>query len=120
MRSLLVALSLLLPAVSAAQPYLNLDFETVTRNRLRGWIVNAAGYELASDTTTFVAGLRSARLRNTGAPETALAPTAVLLPLNLVRGKQLKVSGHITTDSVSGYAAVWLRADGPAHLPIRG
>ena len=94
MRSLLVALSLLLPALSAAQPYLNLDFETVTRNRVRGWIVNGAGYELATEDTTFVSCLRSARIRNTGAPETALGPTAVLLPLNLVRGKQLRISGH--------------------------
>ena len=37
------------------------------------------------------------------------------LPVDLVRGKRLKVSGYIRTEDVTtGYAAFWLRADGPS------
>ncbi|MBY0502889.1 MAG: erythromycin esterase family protein [Bryobacteraceae bacterium] len=95
----------------AAQPYYNLDFETVTRNRLRGWSLFAAGYELAPDTDA-VSGNYSMRIRSFTAD--ALAPTSVVLPTDLLRGKRVKISGWIRTASIPapGYAAIWFRVDG--------
>ena len=119
LRSLLRALLIFLPLLATAQPFYNLDFEVVTRGRLRGWAVNAAGYELSADSTQFTSGRYSARIRNTGAPDTGLGPTAVLLPLNLVRGRRLKITGQMKTEAVTpGYAAIWLRVDGPDNRSI--
>ena len=101
-------------AALAAQSYQNLDFESVTRGRLRGWFLGTPGYEMAPDNATAASGTYSMRLRSTGAD--ALAPTSILLPLELTRGRHVKISGFIRTQEspAPGYAAIWFRVDGAA------
>lgn len=113
----LILAALALVSAAAAQPYYNLDFEVVTRNRLRGWSLNAAGYELAPDNTTSTSGRYSMRIRSTAA-NAQLGPTAILLDPAPLLGKRVKVSGQIRTENVAapGYAAIWLRVDGPGGI----
>ncbi|MBI4907374.1 MAG: erythromycin esterase family protein [Acidobacteria bacterium] len=104
----------LLPVFCSAQPYFNLDFETSSRGRIRSWSVGNPGYEYAIDSGVKFSGEQSFRIRNTGAPDTGLGVGSQTMPIDLVRGKTVRFSGWMKTDGVSpGYAALWLRVDGP-------
>jgi hypothetical protein len=94
-------LVLLLPVWAQSQPFYNLDFEVATRNRLRGWGIGVSGYELAMDPAQFTSGAYSVRIRNTGAPDAGLAPASRTLPIELVRGKRVTISGSMRTENVN-------------------
>lgn len=116
MKRLLLACALV-AGTAAAQPYYNLDFETVTRGRLRGWALNSSDYELAADDTTVASGRYSMRLRSRAA-NANLGPTAIVLDPAPLLGKRIKVSGLVKTENIAalGYAAIWLRVDGPTSI----
>jgi erythromycin esterase-like protein len=98
-----------------AQPYLNLDFETATRGQPWYWSTSSAGYEYAVDATDFQSGNQSFRIRNVNAPPNGLGVASQRFPIELVRGKRVRVSGWIKTANItSGYAAIWWRVDGPS------
>ncbi len=109
-------ISWLIPLVFAiaahAQPYLNLDFETAARGRPLYWSAGSTGYEYTADSADFHSGNRSLRIRNVNAPASGLGVASQQFPIELARGKRVRVSGWMKTASVSGYAAIWWRVDG--------
>ena len=99
-------------ACNGQQPYLNLDFETSTRERARSWGPGGTGYEITVDRKEFISGTQSLRIRSFNPPANGLGVASQLLPLQQVRGRHLRVSGWIKTADVIGYAAIWMRVDG--------
>lgn len=106
-------------AVSIAQgqqPPANLGFEAQDRlSRPAGWAVNGAGYDIALDTVSPLAGRSSLRTRwygpGTRGPQ-AFAVATTTYPLPLARGRALRLSGYIRTEGISeGYAGFWVRVD---------
>ncbi|MGH9722230.1 MAG: hypothetical protein ACRD8O_18630 [Bryobacteraceae bacterium] len=97
-----------------AQPYLNLDFEVALGARPRIWGIPTTPHEYALDSQTTHSGAQSLRIRSLTTPATTLGVASQLFPIDLVRGKRVRVSGWIKTESVNGYAAIWWRVDGPS------
>src|SRR5437879_7736041 len=89
-----------LAIASHSQPYLNLDFETATRGRPWSWSIGSAGYEYTVDSADFHSGTRSLRIRNVNAPASGLGVASQQFPIELVRGKRVRVSGWMKTASV--------------------
>src|SRR5437667_411814 len=112
MRSFLRSLPFLLASAAYAQPYLNLDFEATLRGAPAYWSLGSVGFGYALDTADFHSGSQSLRIRNVSAPATGLGVASQQFPIELVRGKHVRVSGWIKTESVVGYAAIWWRVDG--------
>jgi erythromycin esterase-like protein len=111
------ALLFLLPAVALAQPaYVDLGFEVAARGQFWDWPSSSnTQYQFAPDTTVFQSGAQSMRIRSLpAATSSSLGVTSILLPLELVRGHHVQITGWMKTDSVVGYAAVWFRVDGPS------
>lgn len=110
-----IAIAVLWPVGLVAQnaaPYLNLDFETSTRGMPWYWNIGAAGFDFALDTSTFVAGTQSLRIQNVSASQNGLGVAGQPFPVDLVRGRHVKVTGWIRTSEVKGFAAIWWRVDG--------
>ncbi len=119
LRSLATALVAISASTLAAQGYYNLDFETLLRGRLGVWPVGLSnGFEYAFDDTTAASGRLSYRIRSLTAPDGALGVTSILLPVADLRGKRIKVSGSIRTQTIiaPGYASIWTRVDGDAGI----
>jgi erythromycin esterase len=107
---------LLLPHAAAQQPYLNLDFETATRGMPWGWGYGGNGYEFALDTSVAYSGAQSFRIRYVNAQQLG-SSVATSLPLEVVRGKHLRFTGYMKTDSITqGGAGLWLRVDGTSAM----
>ena len=112
MRPLILAL--LFTVAVGAQPYLNLDFETATRNRARAWSLAGAGYELVLDTSTVQSGSQSLRIRFQFSVPNSLGVASQLLPLDLARGRRVRFNGWIKHENVTrNNAGLWFRVDGP-------
>ena len=96
---------------------LNLSFEKVSSSGTpRYWNTYSFGYDLRSSTDTALAGERSLRIRSEDPDGASATPRGMALSIFPVeeeaRGKTLRLSGSIKTDSVSeGHAALWLRAE---------
>jgi len=105
---------LLLPlTANAQQRYFNLDFETATRGRLHSWYTGSTGYEYSPDTTVRMSGDQSFRISWAGGNAYNIGVASQQFPIELVRGKHVRVSGWIRTQGVTnGYAAIWWRVDG--------
>jgi erythromycin esterase len=121
------------PAARVISPaYLNLDFETEVRSQAWGWSAFGVGFEFSLDKSESQSGAQSFRIRNINAPASTLANAGQQFPIELVRGKRVRVSGWIKTlNANSGAAGIWWRVDGangflsidnapPAGLPPLG
>ena len=96
---------------------LNLSFEKVSSfGTPRYWNTRSLGYDLRSSTDTALAGKRSLRIRSedwgsASANSRGLAMSVFSIEEE-ARGKILRLSGSIKTDSVSGgVATLWLAAE---------
>lgn len=81
-----------------------------------GWVTRGNGYAITVDTTTRVEGRSSLRSRRAvsrppGSGEFGVGSQPYAL--NRARGRSLRLTGWIRTDSVVGYAGLWARVDGP-------
>jgi erythromycin esterase-like protein len=104
-------------SVIFAQPYLNLDFESAARGQLWNWWSCASQYECVPDSTVHESGTQSLRIDSLStATSTTFGASAQYLPLQLVAGHHLEVSGWMKTSSVREYAAIWLRVDGSSGV----
>jgi erythromycin esterase len=101
-----------------ATTYLNLDFEdSATKEKPKLWYTGGFGYKITLDWHEADSGKASLCIesivndksgRNFGVATSSF-------PVNDARGKKLRYSGYIKTDSVTdGYAGLWWRVDGPA------
>jgi len=100
--------------VLQAQPYLNLDFETASRGQLWYWSYGATGYQFSIDTTIFESGKQSLKIQNLSAPATSFGSGVQTIPLDLIRGKHVRIGYWVKTDRVSGtgtnpYATIYWR-----------
>jgi hypothetical protein len=68
------------------------------------------------DTTVVQTGAQSLRIRSTTAGTNSLGTALQLFPIELARGKHVRVSGWIKTDNVNGFAAIWWRVDGASGV----
>lgn len=95
------------------QPHYNLDFETITRGKIRGWQSTPPGYETGIETASVFQGQTSLRITRTTGNASNLGSMAIRFPGEIMRGKRVKVSGAIRTANITapGYAAIWFRAD---------
>jgi erythromycin esterase len=105
----------LLPYAAAQQAHLNLDFETATRGIPWSWSYGGSAYDFALDTSVAFSGAQSFRIRYVnGQFGSSVVQT---LPIEIVRGRRLRVSGYLKTDSItSGSAGLWLRVDGSSSM----
>lgn len=116
MRSILMLITcvVLVPLLpeAQAQTYLNLDFEESTPDgKPKNWYAGGAGYEVRVDTTTVYSGAKSLYMRWVKEGQFGVATST--FPLEEARGKTVRYSGYIKTDSVTdGYAGLWWRVDG--------
>jgi erythromycin esterase len=107
----LFALLILLPHAAAQQAYLNLDFEAATRGQPWGWTYGGGTYQFGLDTAIANSGSQSFRIRYVSGQFGS--SVAQYLPVDAVRGRHLRVSGYMKTDSITqGNAGLWLRVDG--------
>jgi erythromycin esterase len=111
--TLIVACGMLAPA--RAQDPLNLDFEARADDPALpdGWAIGASGSEARLDGADRVSGEASLRFeRGRGRDGFAVATAAI--PVEVARGKTIRLSGAIKTEGVEGgYAGLWIRVDGP-------
>ncbi|MBI2686181.1 MAG: erythromycin esterase family protein [Acidobacteria bacterium] len=118
MRPLILLFLASFPNLSA-QGFFNLDYEVILRDRLAGWFTGVSnGYEYAIEDTTSASGRISYRIRSLTAPDGALGVISILLPPDQLRGRRLKISGAMRTQTIiaPGYAAIWFRVDGDAGI----
>lgn len=101
----------------SAQGVSNLGFEergTVSPDAPRGWNIGVRSYRLSLDSTQAYAGRTSLRSERVGENPEAFGVASQTLPVELVRGRRIQLSGWIRTDLVTdGYAGLWMRVDGP-------
>lgn len=95
-----------------AQTYLNLDFEeSIPNGKPKGWYAGGQGYEVEVDTTTVYSGAKSLHMRWVQEGQFGVATST--FPLEDARGRTVRYSGYIKTESVTdGYAGLWWRVDG--------
>ena len=100
-----------LSSPSFSQTFLNLSFERSFNNKPTGWYVGGEGYDSTLDTLIVHSGKNSLRLHyDTGS---GFGVANHIFPLEMARGKKIRFSGYIKTDSVSrGFAGLWWRVDG--------
>src|SRR2546428_9894856 len=103
----LTALQLL--TVSAAHvPYLTLDFEPAVRNLPLSWFTGPSGFDFSLDAVDFHSGTQSLRIQNVAAPANTLATASQNFPIEIVRGRRVRVTGWIKTGNVdNGAAGIW-------------
>jgi erythromycin esterase len=99
----------------------NLGFESRLPNgRPAGWFVNGQGFEVVVDSTQHFAGGASLRTRWIDSlPYTEnsrrFAVGSQTVPLSMVAGRRLHVTGYIRTEGLTvGFAGLWMRVDGPS------
>jgi hypothetical protein len=92
---------------------LNLGFEAGTMAPKNpypaAWGGGGNGYEITVDTTEKKEGLASCRIRQTG--QGAFGTITGTLDPKLLAGKNVRYSGYLKLDRVSGMAGLWMRAD---------
>ncbi|MFH0908315.1 MAG: M56 family metallopeptidase [bacterium] len=97
-----------------AKPHLNLDFELGPRTGTTypsAWGGGGEGYEFTADGETRHTGGWAGRIHNTRpSPEGFGSLTATLAPETLA-GKRVRFSGYLKLAEVTGYVALWIRAD---------
>jgi len=76
---------------------------------LPGWYVDPAA-TVSRDTEVVHGGAASAKI--VGSSRTRHDTTAIYYALNNPAGRTLRVSGFLKTDSVAGFAGLWLRLEG--------
>jgi len=118
--------------VAQAQPYLNLDFETATRGRLRTWYQGGTGYDIQLDASQAVSGKQCLRIRYVDAAPNVLGVVSQSFPLEAVRGRRFSFTGYVKSEGITrNNAALWWRVDGtgrtlfldnapPPTAPLRG
>jgi erythromycin esterase len=103
---------------------LNLDFED---NNLDNWSVGSKGYRVEPDNTEAAGGRQSLKfsfVKKFNRKPFGFASAS--LPLEVFRGKRVRLSGSLKTKDVSDYFSLWIRADAGedpiciANLPGRG
>ena len=100
--------------VSAAPvPFLNLDFEVAVQRLPSYWYVHGSGFDFSLDNAVAHSGQHSFRIQNVSASPHMLATAGQSFPIELVRGKHVRVKGWIKTSNVDGAAGIWWRVDGP-------
>jgi erythromycin esterase len=105
--------ALQLRPVSASQaPFLNLDFELAVRHLPLTWSVGGSGFDFRLDAVDFHSGQQSLRIRHGMASANTLATASHSFPIELVRGKRVRVRGWLKTMNVTGAAGIWWRVDG--------
>jgi erythromycin esterase-like protein len=110
---LLASLLGTLPGQStAAQPYLNLNFETATRGLLWYWYTVSPGYDYTIDTAEFQSGSQSLRVTNVSAASNGRGAAFEQFPVELVRGHHVTITGWMKTVNVTDYASIWWEVDG--------
>ncbi|MQA90421.1 MAG: hypothetical protein GEU90_09315 [Gemmatimonas sp.] len=116
----------LVPAVSVGQGVANLSFDegnvVEAVSRPPGWSANAPVHELALDTADAVAGrasLRSRYILDGARPPGDFAVAVQAYPIELARGRALKLIGWMRTEDVTeGFAGLWMRVDGPSGITL--
>lgn len=95
-----------------AQVYRNLDFEKHSSNgQAKGWLQGGNGYRVFIDTTIFFSGKSSLCIQKEKGGGIGVATSS--FPIADSKGKQLKYTGYIKTDSLTkGHAGLWWRVDG--------
>jgi erythromycin esterase len=95
-----------------AQVYLNLDFENHSPDgKAKGWYQGGEGYNVFVDTTIYYSGKSSLCIQRISKGTFGVATSA--FPVLDGKGKSLKFTGYIKTDSITeGYAGLWWRVDG--------
>ncbi len=94
-----------------ADAFLNLDFEIIgENNKPTDWFCDGIGYTVNLDGNNAYHGKYGLSIKKYG--DGNFAGAGQFLPVNLVKGKHVTVSGYIKTLNVSnGYACFWLRID---------
>jgi erythromycin esterase len=90
---------------------LNLSFERGDASP-DGWHTGGSGYVVAPDPVASHAGKRGLRLSADKPSADAFGVATAKLPVEKARSKRVTLSGWIRTKDVTGWAGLWLRADG--------
>jgi hypothetical protein len=98
--------------VATVRQYLSFEYADESA-ALPGWYVNPAA-TVSRDTEVARSGTGSARIVGSARPRHHT--TAIQYTLNKPAGRTLSVSGFLKTDSVVGFAGLWLRLDGALDL----
>ena len=103
-----------------AQTYLNLDFEkSIPDGKPTHWYVGGQGYAVQIDTTTFYSGARSLHMQWVEQQAGSFGVATSTFPLDAARGKTIRFSGYIKTDSVTdGFASLCWRVDGANNASL--
>ena len=102
-------------AVDAAMPVRNADFAAwMPDGKPAGWgLGEAATFKAARDCEApRLAARCHLRLDGRPTPSSDFIPVAQALPLGEAAGHVVRLDGYIRTQSVSGYAGLWIRVDG--------
>lgn len=110
---MVVAISSFLPGEKVKTTYLNLDFEDIGwKGKPRLWFVGGRGYQGEVVETEKQSG-KSSLFIHGEKKENNFGVATSLFPIEDARGKKLRFSGYIKTESVTGgYAGLWWRVDG--------
>jgi len=103
----------LLPVRAAHVPFLNLDFEVPLQHTPCCWYITGTGFSFTLDTVDFHSGNQSLRIDNMNATATTRATASQSFPIQLVRGKRVRIRGWMKTANNNGAAGLWWRVDGP-------
>jgi len=114
------------PVAASQAPFLNLDFELGVRHLPFSWNVGGSPFDFHLDAIDFHSGQHSLRIRHGSTSGNTLATASHSFPVELVRGKRVRVRGWIKTANVSGAAGLWWRVDGDKgslsldNMPVPG
>ncbi|MGE8556255.1 MAG: erythromycin esterase family protein [Chryseobacterium jejuense] len=95
----------------SAQSFLNLDFEETNINNLPlKWDFKKGGYSYQIDNITRFSGNKSMQIISSSANTSDSASIYTLLPVHLLRGKELHLTAKIKVQSQqSGNAGLWIK-----------
>ncbi len=85
---------------------------------MRGWILggdDASDYAIVADTSTKHTGHVSGSLRAVASRPRGFGTLMQSFKQDAYLGKRLRLSAFIKTDNVIGWAALWMRVDGPSE-----
>jgi erythromycin esterase len=100
---------------SFSQTLLNLGFERSFNNKPTGWYIGGEAFDSKLDSLVVHSGKTSLRMHYTGGPGFAVATQ--VFPLEMARGKKIRFSGYIKSDSINrGFAGLWWRVDGKNRI----
>ena len=98
---------------------LNLSFERGD-HAIDGWWTRGDGYEVGPAQFAARSGKRGLRLASPTPNPSSSGVAGSILPIERARGRTIHLGGWIHTTGVTGFAALWLRADGADQGEVLG